>query len=78
MVFSTVMQEFRNSELYVRVTIAVLIHKFAKIVENRNQFKGYEGEEVVLAATNCGKQLVLKLLHALVNWECSWYRNSLF
>ena len=71
------MQEFRNSELYVRVTIAVLIQKFAEIVENRNHSKGYEGE-VVLAATNCGKQLVLKLLHALVNWECSCYRNSLF
>ena len=78
MVFFTVMQEFRNSELYVRVTIAVLIHKFAEIVENRSPPKGHEGEQIVLAASNCGKQLVLKLLHALVNWECSWYRNSLF
>jgi hypothetical protein len=71
-----VVQEFRNSELYVRVTIAVLIHNFAEIVENGSLPKGHQGEQVVLAAANCGKQLVLKLLHSLVIYNCSWFCNE--
>ncbi|KAI5079464.1 hypothetical protein GOP47_0004943 [Adiantum capillus-veneris] len=60
-------EEFRNSEQYVRVTIAVLIHKLAEIVDKARIYKELETRQAAVYASTCGMQLLLSLLKSLAH-----------
>lgn len=60
-----VFQVFINTELYARVSVAVLFYKLAVLV---NQ-KGKQENEDSLAALHCGKLFLLELLDSAVRGQ---------
>eukprot|EP01018_Ginkgo_biloba_P005248 Gb_26193 [translate_table: standard] len=60
-------EAFVNSEMYVRVTIAVLFHKLAEQVESVQLLEGEDRKEDVLIASNSSKMFLLELLYSAVN-----------
>ncbi|MCO5564235.1 hypothetical protein L7F22_017893 [Adiantum nelumboides] len=58
-------EEFRNSEQYVRITVAVLIHKLAELVEKARASEDSETWQAAVYASTCGKQLLIKFLNCL-------------
>ncbi|KAH7425675.1 hypothetical protein KP509_11G065800 [Ceratopteris richardii] len=58
-------EEFRNSEQYVRVTVAVLLHKLAEIVERDQGSDEVEKRKAANSISVCGKELLLDMLDSL-------------
>ncbi|XP_072962129.1 uncharacterized protein [Typha angustifolia] len=54
---------FINTELYARVSVAVLFHQLANLVKGEGELKGEDS----LAVRHCGKLFLLELLNSAVN-----------
>ncbi|XP_002961961.2 uncharacterized protein LOC9630109 isoform X1 [Selaginella moellendorffii] len=59
-------EAFSNSEMFVRVAIAIMMDKFAQLVE-KGATHSYELRISIPAVLNCGRSLLFQLLNAAVH-----------
>jgi tRNA guanosine-2'-O-methyltransferase len=62
---SSDIEAFTNSEMYVRVTVAVMLHQFVLLVQVSQDSKVLA---VAKSAATCGQMLLLELLNAAVSF----------
>jgi hypothetical protein len=59
-------EAFTNSEMYVRVTVAVMLHKFVLLIQMARVSQDSEVLAIAKSAATCGQMLLLELLNAAV------------
>ncbi|KAH8973918.1 hypothetical protein BDL97_01G073400 [Sphagnum fallax] len=59
-------EAFTNSEMYVRVTVAVMLHQFVLLIQRAQVSQDSEVLAIAKSAATCGQMLLLELLNAAV------------
>jgi hypothetical protein len=61
-------EAFTNSEMYVRVTVAVMLHQFVLLVQRAQVSQDSKVLAIAKSAATCGQMLLLELLNAAVSF----------
>lgn len=61
-----VLQALLNAEMYMRITIGVMLHQLAQVVEEAEHSHDVQKLAAAKPAYDCGRKLLLEMLRAVV------------